>query len=263
MIKYSEDNIKSNNSINKLPEMTIGEQKSRKTHLQIYKKLNIPILTYPVGIKNPVVKGWNTADIKTLWKQQKEELKTSNLGMRLEDLLVIDIDDPVLAKEKLGDLQLPVTSIVYRGEREPGKVLQWEERGHIYYKRPAWLKFKNSKKLPDLGIELRTGAGSQNVIPDSIHPDGTRYKWHYSEFFFQNKLQEFPEDLFKEIINRANIFHEDETAEVKIIAEEEATKEFYRQKKILDQLISKYGFTCEKGEFKHGGQALSQGINSP
>ena len=35
-------------------------------------------------------------------------------------------------------------------------ILQWEERGHIYYKRPAWLKFKNSKKLPDKGIELRT-----------------------------------------------------------------------------------------------------------
>ncbi|HPZ09023.1 MAG TPA: bifunctional DNA primase/polymerase [Candidatus Eremiobacteraeota bacterium] len=261
MIKYSEDNIKSNNSINKLPEMTIGEQKSRKTHLQIYKKLNIPILTYPVGKKNPVVKGWNTADIKTLWKQQKEELKTSNLGMRLEDVLVIDIDDPVIAKEKLGDLQLPVTSIVYRGEREPGKVLQWEERGHIYSKRPSWLKFKNSKKLPDLGIELRTGAGSQNVIPDSIHPDGTRYKWHYSEFFFQNKLQEFPEDLFKEIINRANIFHEDETAELKIIAEEEATSEFFKWKKILDQLIQNYGLTCEKGEFTQGGQAISRGIN--
>jgi len=257
---YSEDNIKSNSSINKLPEMTLKEQDGRKLHLKMYKKLNIPILSYPAGIKEPVTPGWTKAEIKTLWKQQKEQLKTWNLGMRLENFLVIDIDDPILAKEKLGDLQLPNTFIVFRGEREPEKVLQWGERGHIYYKRPSWLKFKNTKKLPDLGIELRTGAGSQNVIPDSIHPDGTRYKWYKPEFFLKG-LQEFPKDIFDEIINRANIFHEAETAEVKIIEEEEATELFYRQKKILDQLITKYGFTCEKGDYTHDGQAISRGLN--
>lgn len=258
MIKYSEDNINSNSSINKLPEKTLKEQAGRTLHLKMYKKLNIPILSYPVGIKEPVNIGWNKAEVKTLWKQQKEQLKTQNLGMRLENYLVIDIDDPAIAKEKLGDLQLPITAVVFRGERDPGKVLQWEERGHVYFKRPDWLKFKNTKKIADLGIELRTGSGSQNVIPDSIHPDGTMYQWYKSDVFIKD-LPEFPEDIFEEIINRANIFHEDEIAEVKIIEEEEATSEFFKWKKILDQLIPK-GYTCKKDDYRDHGQAVSRGL---
>ena len=257
---YNEDNIKSNSTINKLPEKTLTEQAGRKLHLKMYKRLNISILACEKESKKPILPRWQKEDIKSLWKLQKEQLKTQNLGMRLEDYLVIDIDDPDKAKEKLGDLQLPDTAVVFRGKRDPLKVLQWQEGGHIYYKRPAWLKFKNAKQLPDLGIELRTGSGSQNVIPDSIHPDGTMYQWYKSEVFIKG-LPEFPGDIFTQIINRAGIFHEEETAEIKIIEEDEATDLFYRQKKILDQLISNYNLTCEKGEFTQGGQTISQGIN--
>ena len=46
-----------------------------------------------------------------------------------------------MSSHYLSDVKVPEgNTVCFRGEREPLKILSFQERGHIYYKRPNWFE---------------------------------------------------------------------------------------------------------------------------
>ena len=107
MMRYNEADIEKNDSINSLPALSINSQKSRNVHLQIYKKLKLPVLIIPYKEKRVVDVGWPNFTIEKLWKDINKKVKEKNnfnLGLRLDNFVVIDIDKKKIAQEKLSDI---------------------------------------------------------------------------------------------------------------------------------------------------------------
>jgi len=184
--------------------------------------------------------------------------------------VVIDIDNSEIAQKLLGDIQIPDgVTICYRGDRDPQKILEWKERGHIYFLRPPW--FERTRRLPSLGIELRSGPGAQVAVPPSVHPDGSQYQW----FGFENfrNLPEFPLELFEKIMSRVPPKEKtdiktrkkakEKGGQIQIVCttEKEATPLFFRWKEILDQcLVSERKFSCVPGEYTEEGEIVAEGL---
>lgn len=262
MLYNEKDIVKNISSINDLSDkLPLDRQQARSQLLKYYKELLLsPVLLRP-GKKNPVLTGWPNLSPQELWNKQKDMfLGNYNVALRLDNFVVIDVDDPVLAQEKLSDIVLSEKClIVYRGDRKPEDVKSFKEKGHIYFKRPEW--FKNTMKFNDLGIELRGGTGSICVIPDSIHPDGDMYKWENMEMLREG-LPEFSRDLYEAIISKSSESDSYTEASVDTTCKESATELFFENKRKLDLvLIEKYGFLSEEGAYTQGGNVISQGIN--
>ena len=222
--------------------------------IKFYKSNRLPLLALTPGEKKPYIRNWQTLPQEALYKKIKE---TDNLGLRLDDFAVIDIDDPEVAKIKM-TINIPDTLICYRAPRSPEGIKQFREKGHIYFKRPVWLN-ESFRAIEELGIELRVGSGVQNAIPPSRHPDGSIYEWNNIELL--KSLPEFTEELYNFITSHLkqsnSSFERDERTR------KEATELFYRKEEILDEILVKArGFKKEEqGDYTHKGTPISKGIN--
>ena len=262
-MQYNEkDIVKNISSLNDLADkLPLDKQQARLQLLKYYKELLLSVLLLQPGQRAPFLIGWPNLSPRELWNKQKDMfLGNYNVALRLDYFVVIDVDDPVLAQEKLSDIVLPEKClIVYRGDRKPEDVKSFREKGHIYFKRPEWIT--NTIKFNDLGIELKIGKGSLCTIPDSIHADGDMYKWENMEMLREG-LPELSRDLYEAIISKSSESDSYTEASVDTTCKESATEMFYENKKKLDPvLIEKYGFIAEEGDYTQGGNVISQGIN--
>lgn len=93
-----------------------------------------------------------------------------NIGTIVPDgMVVIDVDGPV-GKETMRELEnrlgpLPNTWISFRGD---------PDRYHLWFKTPNGMHWPG--KL-GAGVDLIHSHYRYMVIPPSIHPDGTQYRW--------------------------------------------------------------------------------------
>jgi len=198
-----------------------------------YKQLAIPII--PLSGKKPVLEGWQKMPKEAVWAETEKWIGCGgcNLGIRLDDVVNIDIDLPEMAGI-LFQYKFPQTSVVcHRGSRKVDSILSCQERGHIYFKKPSWITKTEKitlaeclqrpdllpgeflKRLDNLGmderelkkktiLEIRSGSGSQTVVPPSIHPDGDQYLWHNFDAF--GSLPEFPQDFWELFQKMKNLF---------------------------------------------------------
>jgi len=147
----------------------------------------IPLILLHKGTKQPLWPGWQRKAISKIPKL--EDLERHNIGLKLNNIAVIDVDKPAEIKTKL-----PPTTVVTRKKGvEPEEVMAFKERGHIYFKKPDWLRDPLIRK--SLGIYI--GPGRQMVIPPSVHPSGERYRWHSPERLLD--LPELPKELVEEL----------------------------------------------------------------
>lgn len=239
-----------------VPERPEQKQLSREELLKLYIKLRLPVFGLKPGEKVPYITGWQR---KTFEELQREHIpQENNLGLRLDNFITIDIDNPEIAAEKLFDVEIPEGCLIcYRGDRKPEDIRKFKTKGHIYFKRPIWFE-SNANFNSNIGIEIRAGFSQQNAIPPSIHPDGSLYKWHNLELL--ENLPELTEEIYDKIIEKVNVeVYSD--VEFDGTQEEDATQLFKVWKEILDRvLIKKRNFTVKKGTYNQKGVAISNGL---
>lgn len=129
-----------------------------------------PLVPLGPGTKKPYLEDWSTASRKELAASMKAR-SGSNIGLRLDDYLVIDPDNEMAVAV--------VDQMAKEGKLPPTlSFTTWRDiRKYIYRKSPYLpeLVASDRKKNP-ICMELRTGSGHQEVLPGSI-VKGKPYTW--------------------------------------------------------------------------------------
>lgn len=237
-----------------------------KKAVKFYQERHLPILalyrkhTDIKRLKTPMWLGWSEKTLAELQELMTSQHGLFNIGLRLDDLVCIDIDAVELAQKYFSDdavvKMLPETLVCYRDGRTPTKVAQFQERGHLYFKRPPWLT-KPVKYEKVIGIEIRVGVGMQCVVPPSIHPDGTTYRW--SDYNWLDKLPELPKtfwDYTLELLNKLGI---QESQDNPIVHPSDETMEHRgEQREMFRKKSKKYSSLLPTPEF----QKILEDLNS-
>lgn len=121
-------------------------------------------LPLAAGTKRPLLVRWSTIcpgdDTITRIFQENPNC---NVGLRLDQFVVIDCDTPDLVSWWL-QCDFP-TEFMSRGN---------PQRRSFWYRLPEDVELR-PRRFP--GWEIRTGPGAQCAVPPSVHPDGHRYEW--------------------------------------------------------------------------------------
>jgi len=166
--------------------------------IAFYRGLSFPILVLAPNKKMPVWNSWQTISKEETWV--KAEGERGNIGIRDDDLAVIDVDNPEKAASLFPNIHINNAPIVFRTGKDPCQISEFKEKGHIYFKRPTWLTETLQIKDDEgkMVMELRVGNKVQCVAPPSLHPDGSLYQWYKPELL--TCLPEFPKNLYDEFI---------------------------------------------------------------
>jgi hypothetical protein len=124
--------------------------------------------------KHPRIGKWSTvtcdeAAIEQWWAEDPE----ANIGLRLDTLIVVDVDthDP----EKNGFVSLEAL------QREAGAILESPCKQHSGGggEHVLFAEVRGTAKHPGFraGLDLLTGPGSFILVEPSMHPDGGNYHW--------------------------------------------------------------------------------------
>lgn len=160
-----------------------------KNYTEYYNKFGFVTIPLLPNDKRPYLKEWQKL------KKSKKLRPTDNLGVltgEISNIIVVDIDKDGLSTwkswiRKYGKIDTPITKTGNYGY-------------HLFFKfnpkikNKVKLKFNNKK----IGIDIYTD-GKQVVLPPSIHPNGTKYKWTKS--LEKYPIIELPSWLEEKILN--------------------------------------------------------------
>jgi len=137
--------------------------------IEFYTKFNLIIIPLLPRSKRPFIKEWQ----KII--QSKKITGNQNFGLltgRINNITVIDID------RKDNGLKTWRSWIKKYGKIDTPTVKTGNEGYHYYFKYNEKLHNRLNIKINGnrIGIDIK-GNGGQVVVPPSIHPNGTKYKW--------------------------------------------------------------------------------------
>ncbi len=140
----------------------------------------------PAKSKAPRKLGWNLIE-NAITNQGQVDLITGNVGLlhAFSDTVAIDVDDYNLAKPFLMDKGIDLDALLNDSRSvliDSGRVNRYK----LLYGHPEPIPYR---RMTSQGLELRCadakGGSVQDVLPPSIHPNGTPYRWagngHFSD----------------------------------------------------------------------------------
>ncbi len=178
-----------------------------KNAVAYFQKLGIPTIAEfynESGRAQPKFESWKKISKEESWKKSSDIVDKqpgTNLGIRLDDILVIDNDVPELSAFHFKGVTLPKT-VLNHHTNNPDSIYKLEGKGHLIYKRPSWytelktIKIVNpSPKGDQKGtiIEIRSGTDKITIAP-STHRSGQPYKLENHDLFAN--LPELPKEFF-------------------------------------------------------------------
>ena len=132
----------------------------------------------PAKSKAPRKLGWNLIE-NAITNQGQVDLITGNVGLlhAFSDTVAIDVDDYNLAKPFLMDNGIDLDALLNDSRSvliDSGRVNRYK----LLYGHPEPIPYR---RMTSQGLELRCadakGGSVQDVLPPSIHPNGTPYRW--------------------------------------------------------------------------------------
>jgi hypothetical protein len=121
-------------------------------------------LPLAAGSKRPLLVRWSTIDpADDIIAKVFEENPGCNVGLRLDQFVVVDCDTPEM--------------VAWWSEHGPATVFQSQgnpEHRSFWYSLDPDDEARPSRRP---GIDVKTGPGHQCVIPPSVHPSGKKYRW--------------------------------------------------------------------------------------
>lgn len=136
----------------------------------------------PLAKKGPVHPGWNL--LENALKEPPATESNAGLLHSLSGTCALDLDDMVLAREWLAErgisidglLNAPDSVQIVSGRKNSAKLLY-----SLPFPLPSKKVIVTVNGRRTVAFELRCasadGASTQDVLPPSIHPSGTRYEW--------------------------------------------------------------------------------------
>jgi hypothetical protein len=133
---------------------------TRLEYFDLYTSIGLQVIPLYPNTKIPVGKNWNENWDKD-WSRDQIERRHANMGLLLGEIVDVEGDTPA-ANEFLELLIGDIPHPVYRSKKS------FHHLFHTPDPNLTGAKFE--------GIEFR-GHRHQSVLPPSIGPDGTKYKW--------------------------------------------------------------------------------------
>lgn len=240
---------------------------TRAEYAEHYTRMGFALVPIPYGSKAPKGSAWQDNTTTDPDEARRRWNRCRNMGLEhgRSGTGTLDIDNPKAAAiafeyvgldlEKL--LQYPTVHIIGKNGRKPLYDMRGLNLAHnqLRWPHPSEKLASGSPKY-EVVFELRTGAGKQDVLPPSLHPDGMLYGWD-REPLRRSDLLPPPPDLLElwrdprrlSLMRRACPWRE--VAEVperprrpqKPLEEKERVIDAYNERVSPHELLERYGYT--------------------
>lgn len=151
--------------------------------------VGLKLIPIPSGQKRPILKGWNHRDKAICSLDQVSRLFGMNIGLAHafctpNPTCSIDLDDVIRATEWLSNREVDLAAL-QNAPDAVGIVSGKSNSFKLIYRLPDGLQALASKAITgpsgDMMLEFRCatkrGLTVQDVLPPSIHPSGSQYRW--------------------------------------------------------------------------------------
>ena len=169
-----------------------NEPRSILDWVRFYRSRGLVVLPIERGTKRCLIKGWDELAPEELEKMITED---HDIGIRLDDLAVLDIERPELVRA------------LTRADAEIIAKQTWVAKtgkGYHIYMRGS-LSGKKTIRAEGL-VEFRTGNDFYVVAPPSLHPSGVRYEWISDVELIE--IAEASEALLERIYHKVEVLKE-------------------------------------------------------
>jgi hypothetical protein len=220
-------------------------------------KIKVTITKIPYGTKAPNNKNWQHHGISTPQDVQSTFRTPHNIGLLHAEsaTAALDPDNPLAheAFESIGlnlsDYQNAPTPRI-RGAKGIKPIFRMPKGVRLETKKLAFPYEENGRRKALTIFELR-GAGGQDVLPPSLHPDGIYYEWvdgypkSYEDFLelppeLLNLWQKW--DFYLPIMQSINPYLQPVTVERKLNAETLSIIEQFNKSVDIAALLEEYGY---------------------